>query len=422
MMEVADLPVVARLLQHSIDPRALRRVQKIAVEHEEPDVALGICVVADAAHVEPRVSLLTRVVVVPERSIKADARLQQRPIRLLELRDEVLGLLTSVQVIAQHDDHLERKPFVKGHHLPADIIFRKLARAVVADRGKLQRGRSVRQRQTLRASRPCAGQEQQQDCARPLHVRTVLYFLISHSTDASRPSSRLMIFASFLMSWSNGTDTSYRSSLGDDAQSWYCTPLPRNACSICGRIFSDSLDAITRSNCARSGGSSDSRIHSTRITKMHNATATANRPDPAARPTASDTSSTPASLGSSICARYRTSPAAPAIANARARLSATMIMTAAPTMAIKTCVWMTCDDRRTSTRRIGLITPSAAPSSAAIGRIISACSSEASWRGSSSIIGALRSRVAAQAALRRPGTHGFRRGAGLRRSSGADVR
>src|SRR5712692_5142403 len=58
---------------------------------------------------------------------------------------------------------------------------------------------------------------------------------------------------------------------------------------------------------------------------------------------------------------------------ARARLTATMIMTAAPTTASRIWVWMTCEDRGTSDRRIGRSTPSAAPRSAANGSISTAC-------------------------------------------------
>src|SRR4051794_25257837 len=125
------------------------------------------------------------------------------------------------------------------------------------------------------------------------------------------------------------------------------------------------------------------------MTNTHSTAATAYSPDPVARPTASDTRRTPASFGSSICARYRTRPAAPAMANARARLSATMIITTAPTTASSTWAWMTCDDLDTRDRRIGRMKPSAPARIAASGSVTSACLNDASWPGMAFIIGGL---------------------------------
>src|SRR5258706_11336402 len=114
MMEVTDLPVILRLPQRALDPRELSRVHEIAVDYEEPNIAFGVRVVTHAAHVEWRISLLTRIVVVPERGVELDAGVQQRPVGFLELADEVPGILTSVEIVAQHDDQLERKPSVIG--------------------------------------------------------------------------------------------------------------------------------------------------------------------------------------------------------------------------------------------------------------------------------------------------------------------
>src|SRR5258708_32841587 len=61
------------------------------------------------------------------------------------------------------------------------------------DHGKLQRGRYVGKRQIPYASRAYVDSNQQQNRAQRLHVRTVLYFLISQLTDASRPSSRCLM-------------------------------------------------------------------------------------------------------------------------------------------------------------------------------------------------------------------------------------
>ena len=75
---------------------------------------------------------------VPERRVKADTRVQQRPEWRLKLLDEVLEILTSVQVVPEHDHQLERKPAVIRRHLSTDGVLRLLACAVVTDRSKLQ--------------------------------------------------------------------------------------------------------------------------------------------------------------------------------------------------------------------------------------------------------------------------------------------
>ena len=66
--------------------------------------------------------------------------------------------------------------------------------------------------------------------------------------------------------------------------------------------------------------------------------ASSHSPTPEASPTASVDSMTPASLGSLIFARYRTSPAAPTMPKARARLVPTTSITTAPTTARMICV------------------------------------------------------------------------------------
>ncbi len=118
-------------------------------------------------------------------------------------------------------------------------------------------------------------------------------------------------------------------------------------------------------------GSNDSTIHNTpRMNTVPNSASTHN-PTPDARPMASVDNITPASFGSSILARYRTSPAAPTMPNARARLEPTTSMTTAPTMAKMIWVCMTAGCRLGVPRLRGRnASPDA--SAAAIGRRMSA--------------------------------------------------
>ena len=85
---------------------------------------------------------------IAQRRVETDAGLEQRSIRPFELVDEIIRVLPTVEVVAEHDHELERKRRAGRSHLLADVELRLRAAAVVADDGKLQRvglsGRIVR--------------------------------------------------------------------------------------------------------------------------------------------------------------------------------------------------------------------------------------------------------------------------------------
>jgi hypothetical protein len=79
VMEEADLPLVPRLLQRILDPGELLGIHLVAVEDEEAHVPAVERVIALAAHVEPLVLGVARVVVVAERSVEGDPGRQAAP-------------------------------------------------------------------------------------------------------------------------------------------------------------------------------------------------------------------------------------------------------------------------------------------------------------------------------------------------------
>ena len=109
MMEEGNLPLRVRLRQLLLEPALLVLVHVVAVEREEADVLLLIGVEALAVHVEGLVEALVRIVVIAERRIELDVGVEQRLVRALELRDEVLRPLGAVHVVAEHDRELVRE-------------------------------------------------------------------------------------------------------------------------------------------------------------------------------------------------------------------------------------------------------------------------------------------------------------------------
>ena len=92
---------------------------------------------------------------------------------------------------------------------------------------------------------------------------------------------------------------------------------------------------ITSSRVA--AGSKDSITASSTTRNTVPTIASGHCPTPVANPIASVDSITPASFGSFTLARYRTSPAAPTMPKARARLVPTTSITSTPTTARMIC-------------------------------------------------------------------------------------
>ncbi len=145
MMEVHDFPRFARLLQRGLRPRELRRIQYVRVQHDESDVLSNVGVVPPPLHVDRRIVDGGDVVMVPQRGLKDDAGIEQRPVRPLELLFEVGRLLRAVEVVAEHQHQVVGKLLVDQPHLLGDLVLRLLARAVVADDRKFEGVRVVGQ-------------------------------------------------------------------------------------------------------------------------------------------------------------------------------------------------------------------------------------------------------------------------------------
>jgi hypothetical protein len=149
-MEVADLPLFARVAQRRLDPFELFLVHQVAVEGDEADVGAGVGVVALPAHVVEAVVHLLRAIVVADRGLELDAGVEQRRVRLLEFLDVVGGDLAAVHVVAEHDHEVEWERAVDLRHLLGHVVLGAIAGAVVAHRGELQRAGPVGQRRRLR--------------------------------------------------------------------------------------------------------------------------------------------------------------------------------------------------------------------------------------------------------------------------------
>ena len=118
--------------------------QRVALARALAAVTLGAGVVLldePTAQLDVRgeAEIFERHVVVAKGGVEAHAGREQRRIRLLELRDEILRLLTPVHVVAEHDHELEWNLRSSGGHLLTDVVLRATARAGVSDCRKLQR-------------------------------------------------------------------------------------------------------------------------------------------------------------------------------------------------------------------------------------------------------------------------------------------
>ena len=74
VMEVADLPVLARVAQRAVEPFELPPIHQRAVEREEADVVARVGVVALAVHVVRLVGHLLGPIVIAERGLELHAR------------------------------------------------------------------------------------------------------------------------------------------------------------------------------------------------------------------------------------------------------------------------------------------------------------------------------------------------------------
>ena len=70
---------------------------------------------------------------ITERGEEFDLGVEQRFVGGFELVDEVLRALTTIEVVAVHDDERERKLLMVSGHLLPHFVFRFFAGTVVAD-------------------------------------------------------------------------------------------------------------------------------------------------------------------------------------------------------------------------------------------------------------------------------------------------
>src|SRR5215203_4363769 len=133
-----DLPALFRAAQLFLEPFDLRLIEIRAVEGEEPDVLLWRfqAVIELALHVVRLVKPLLARVVVAEARVELDARIEQRAVRFLELLDEVLRPLRTIDVVADHNYDRERLSLVGREQLPPRFVLLGVTRAVVANHSK----------------------------------------------------------------------------------------------------------------------------------------------------------------------------------------------------------------------------------------------------------------------------------------------
>ena len=145
-MEVADFPILTRIPELCFEPLQLSRVERVRIENEETDVSTREGVVALPVHVQGGIVHRVRFVVVADGRLELHPRVQQRLVRSLELVHEIRRSLRPVEVIAEHQDEIERKLLSGPHHPIGDFVLGRTARSVVTDDRELDRSRPVRQR------------------------------------------------------------------------------------------------------------------------------------------------------------------------------------------------------------------------------------------------------------------------------------
>ena len=157
VVEVGNLPVVARAVELTFQPLQLLRVEIGRLEREEPHALLRRLerVVGAAAHVERLVGALLPRIVVAERGVELHAAVEQRLVWLLELVEEVLRPVPAIEVVADRQHQRERELRAHARHLLAELVLLALAGAEVSHHAELERVGLVRQRQRQR--RRCRG-------------------------------------------------------------------------------------------------------------------------------------------------------------------------------------------------------------------------------------------------------------------------
>ena len=157
VVEIGDLPVVARIVELTFQPLQLLRVEIRRLEREEPDALLRRLerVVGAAAHVERLVVALLARIVVAERGVELHAAVEQRLVGLLELVEEVFRAVPAIEVVADGQHQRERELRPHARHLLAELVLLALAGAEVSHDAELERVGLVRQRQRQRRRRCC---------------------------------------------------------------------------------------------------------------------------------------------------------------------------------------------------------------------------------------------------------------------------
>ena len=140
VMEEADLPVlISGILQLLLQPGELLGVHVVAIEGEEADISFFKSVVTSSIHIENFVQALIWIVVIPQRRIEFDARVQQGLVRRLELLLKILGAAAAVEVVSEHDHEIEGKSLPDAGHLLGYLILRLLTGSHVTDGGEADR-------------------------------------------------------------------------------------------------------------------------------------------------------------------------------------------------------------------------------------------------------------------------------------------
>ena len=150
MMEKTDLPAGSRIRKFLIEPLQLLGIEVVAVESEEVNIALLERIVLLAVHIEKFIEALIGIVMVPERSVKLDAGIEQGLVGDLELLLQVGWSFAPVDVVSQHDHKIKRKFLVKLQHPLRDLVLRSVSGSHISDDRKTNRAGLEGQRTVLR--------------------------------------------------------------------------------------------------------------------------------------------------------------------------------------------------------------------------------------------------------------------------------
>ena len=113
------------------------RVHVIAVQRKKLHVTLLEGVISLSIHVERLVQTFdVGIVVVPQRGIELDARVQQRLVWHFKLLRKITRIVPAVNIVAKHDHEIEADRLPVCFHLFCDFVLLFISGPTVANHGQ----------------------------------------------------------------------------------------------------------------------------------------------------------------------------------------------------------------------------------------------------------------------------------------------